>query len=176
MGNYGSCSYHLIASQLYIHPLPCFLILRRDPGDRSLWPAGSVPGFALLQFYKEKDSSFFLFLFFWILWPHPWHMEVPRPGTDSEPQQEPEPRQWHHWLFNPFHHQGNPGITSFIPWCLDCLSFKRLIGHHVSRRRFPWYSLLQCKTYPPLRILLDYLYSLNRVILGHSVSAHLFWH
>ena len=30
-----------------------------------------------------------LFFFFLILWPHPRHMEVPRPGIKSEPQLQP---------------------------------------------------------------------------------------
>ena len=46
----------------------------------------------------------FIFLFFWS---HPWHMEVPRPGTEPVPQQQPGLLQWHQVL-NPLHHNGMP--------------------------------------------------------------------
>lgn len=34
---------------------------------------------------QEPKATAFCFLFF-ILWPHPWHMEISKPGIESEPQ------------------------------------------------------------------------------------------
>ena len=45
------------------------------------------------------------FFFFWL---HPWCMEVTRPGTESVPQQQPEPLQWQCRIHNPLHHKGTP--------------------------------------------------------------------
>ena len=39
---------------------------------------------------KDCLISCFLFLF----WLHPWHMEVPGPGTESMPQLQPAPQPW----------------------------------------------------------------------------------
>ena len=50
--NHGRFNYHLIASQLHVHSLPCFLILELDPMDISLWPAGTMPGSVLLPLFR----------------------------------------------------------------------------------------------------------------------------
>lgn len=39
----------------------------------------------------------FLFVCFLVLWPYLWHMEVPRPGIESEPQLQSMPLQ-QHWI------------------------------------------------------------------------------
>ena len=40
-----------------------------------------------------------VFFFFQLL--HLWHMEVPRPGTESEPQLQPMPQLERRWIFSP---------------------------------------------------------------------------
>ena len=52
------------------------------------------------------------FLFLKILWPHPQHMEVPRPGF------EPEPYLWHHWILNPLCWAGDRTCTYTVTWFL----------------------------------------------------------
>ena len=52
-----------------------------------------IPLFALLK------SHLFLFLF----WPHLRHMEVPRPGTESELQLQPMPQLQQCQILNPLH-------------------------------------------------------------------------
>ena len=40
-----------------------------------------------LFIYKETPNvQSIFFFFFFLFWPHPWHMEVPTPGTESKPQ------------------------------------------------------------------------------------------
>lgn len=48
---------------------------------------------ALSQVYHES-------LFFFKR-PHPWHMEAPGPGTESELQLWSTPQLWHHQILNP---------------------------------------------------------------------------
>ena len=43
---------------------------------------------------------------FGIFWPPPWHAEVPRPGIEHPPQQQPEPQRWQCRAFNLLSHQG----------------------------------------------------------------------
>ena len=50
-----------------------------------------------------------LFFFFW---PHPRHIEVPRPGTKSEPQLGPTPQLWQHWILNPLRQARDGTYTS----------------------------------------------------------------
>ena len=43
-------------------------------------------GHFLLQAKIITFSSFFFFIFFYFLWPHLWHVEIPRLGVELEPQ------------------------------------------------------------------------------------------
>ena len=53
--------------------------------------------------------SFFSFLFFFSFFlPHPQHMEIPRPGTESEPQRPLTTRLWQCWILNLLRHSRNP--------------------------------------------------------------------
>ena len=47
---------------------------------------------------KTSAENLFLFLFLKSLWPHLWHMEVLRPGTESEPQLQPKLQLWQCWI------------------------------------------------------------------------------
>ena len=53
---------------------------------------------ALLRYnsYVKNHLRFFPFL-----WPHPQHMEVIRPGIESEPHLPPTPQPWQCWILNP---------------------------------------------------------------------------
>ena len=53
---------------------------------------------ALLRYnsYVKNRLRFFPFL-----WPHPQHMEVLRPGIESEPHLPPMPQPWQCWILNP---------------------------------------------------------------------------
>jgi len=44
-------------------------------------------------FFKKKNIFFFL-------WPNPWCVEVPGPGTESEPQLRPTPQLQQHQILN----------------------------------------------------------------------------
>ena len=37
---------------------------------------------------------------FWGGGAHPWRVEVPRPGIEPTPQQQPKPQQWQCWILN----------------------------------------------------------------------------
>ena len=45
--------------------------------------------------------------------PHPWHMEVPRPGTEPELQLQPMPQPWQCWIFNLLCNSGNSWTQVF---------------------------------------------------------------
>ena len=45
----------------------------------------------------NSPALFFIF-FFLSLWPHPWHMEVPWSGTESEPKLQPMPWLQQRWI------------------------------------------------------------------------------
>ena len=51
--------------------------------------------------------SLSLSLFFLL---HPWHVQVPRPGTEPTPQQWPKLLQWQHQILNLLCHKGTPGF------------------------------------------------------------------
>ena len=54
----------------------------------------------------EIYSSLVNFLFwFWGL--HTQHMEVPRPGKESEPQLQPVPQWQQYWILNPLLQAGD---------------------------------------------------------------------
>ena len=47
-------------------------------------------------------------------WPHSQHVDVPRPGTEPMPKQQPEPLQWQCWILNPLCHKGIPTEEFFF--------------------------------------------------------------
>ena len=51
-------------------------------------------------------------LFFFFLWPHPWHMEVPRPGTESKLQLRARPQCGN---IRSLSHSTGPGTEPTIP-------------------------------------------------------------
>ena len=53
---------------------------------------------------KKPKKKSLIFVFFCLFWPHPWHVEVPRPGIEP-PQQQPQLLQWQCWILNPLHHR-----------------------------------------------------------------------
>ena len=55
-------------------------------------------------FFNNDTSYIFCFLFFQ---PPLWHMEVPRPGSEPEPQLRPLPQLWQHWILNPLCQAGD---------------------------------------------------------------------
>ena len=57
----------------------------------------------------ELKVSFFSFFCGGGVGGHPWHVEVPRPGTD------PAPQQWQCWILNSLNHLGTPEIYSDFP-------------------------------------------------------------
>ena len=69
---------------------------------------------------KRGDTNTYILIrvfFFFVLfcfWLCPWHEEVPRPGT------EPEPQEWQCWILNPLSHQGIP--NTYIPVCAKNIS------------------------------------------------------
>ena len=51
-----------------------------------------------------KLNLFFLLFFFWLPL---WHMEVPGPGTESEPELQPMLQLWQSQILNPRHQAGD---------------------------------------------------------------------
>ena len=47
---------------------------------------------------KTTTSTTFFLFFFFFLWPHPWHMEVSSPGTESELQLQTTPQWQPRWI------------------------------------------------------------------------------
>ena len=86
-------------------------------------------------------GSFVHFFSFFLFWLCPWHMEVPGPGIESEPQLwptppvamidplihcpgmriEPMPPQRQPWILNPMCHSGNCSFVHFF-YCILCLN------------------------------------------------------
>ena len=59
-------------------------------------------------------TSFFfffklLYLFVYLFWPSPQHVEVPGPEI------KPKLQQWQHWILNPLSHQGTPKPKVMTP-------------------------------------------------------------
>ena len=50
---------------------------------------------------------FFGWLGGWLLFQHLRQVEVPRPGTELEPQPQSIPQLWQHQILNPLHHREN---------------------------------------------------------------------
>ena len=58
------------------------------------------------------------------LWPNLWHMEIPRPGSESEPQLQTTLHLQQHGSFNPLHqvsnahlHRGWAIVIAFLTHC-----------------------------------------------------------
>ena len=60
-----------------------------------------------------------VFKFFFIFWPYPWHLEIPRPEIKPAPQQCPKPQQGQCQILNPLGHLGAPWEVSFR-WSPQC--------------------------------------------------------
>ena len=98
------------------YPLQClwlvfFLITANMTGGRGdislwFWPAFLWWSVLLSIFSCAYWPSVCLPLPFFLLWLHPWHAEIPRPGS------EPTPQQWQCWIFNPLSHQRTPCVSS----------------------------------------------------------------
>ena len=54
-------------------------------------------------FFGWKLDILFLFIYFWL---YLWHAEVPGPGIEPMPQQQPKLQQWPPWILNPLSYQG----------------------------------------------------------------------
>ena len=52
--------------------------------------------------------SSLLRIFFFSFRPWLQHVEIPGPGLELTPQQQPQPLQWQHWVLNPLCHKGTP--------------------------------------------------------------------
>ena len=80
----------------------------KNQGVQLLSVSSSLLAFS--SFYRPTSFDswpLFLHLFFLILWRHPWHMEVPGPGIESELQLQPTPHLQQHQILNPPCHSGN---------------------------------------------------------------------
>ena len=83
------------------------------------------------------------FVLFLMLWPHLWHMEVPRPEIESKPQLWPTPQLWQHQILYPTV-QGQD--SSLCPGSAEMLPIP--LQHSRTRRKrkrqsfppphFPW--------------------------------------
>ena len=56
----------------------------------------------------------FICFFISFKWPHPWHMEVPGPGTESKPQVWLIPQLQQHQTFNSLHQGRDQTHTSAV--------------------------------------------------------------
>ena len=66
----------------------------------------------------ENNAVVLLFVVFCFglvfLWLYPGHMQVPRPGTESQPQLQPTPQLWQCRTFNPLCQAEDPNCTSAV--------------------------------------------------------------
>ena len=56
-------------------------------------------------------GDMFLLLFFFLIfifWLYLWHVDIPRPGIEPTPQQQPKPQHSQHWVLNPLSHRETP--------------------------------------------------------------------
>ena len=56
----------------------------------------------------------FFCLFVCFFQPHPKQMEVPRPGMEPTPQQQPQPLQWQCWVLSPLSHKRTPPFLKIL--------------------------------------------------------------
>ena len=90
----------------------------------------------------------FLFVYlFLILWPHPQHMEGPRPEIESEPQLWPMLQLWQHRILNPL--CWNQSFNLHLCSNLRCCSLIPNPLHHSRNSLLTLYSYL--KPCPVLR-------------------------
>ena len=104
------------------------------------------------------------FLFFFFL--HPWHMEVPRPGIESEPQLQ------QHWILNPLSQEGgqtHPPSSNQSP-CRDntrfltCCATRELLFSFL-------YSKYTCYIFSNLPQFLDVLLSFLKLFFSFCISV-----
>ena len=77
--------------------------------------------------------SFIFFLFLLLFWPHPWHVEVLRLGTEHLLQQQPKPLQWQHQILNPLCHRRIP-TSLFLTFLPPSFSYKTLMMNWAHQR------------------------------------------
>ena len=65
----------------------------------------SIGCYSLKEFIDWCILFFLSFFFFYRL--HPQHMEVPRPGVESELQLQSMPQLWQHQILNPLYQAGD---------------------------------------------------------------------
>ena len=75
---------------------------------------------------------FFFFFFFWL---YPVHKEVPGPGIESTPQQQPKPPKWQHRILNLLAYQGNLKILSCVCMSLDYTLYYKFFIFELDQRR-----------------------------------------
>ena len=78
-----------------------------------------------------------------IFWPCLQHVEVPRPGTKSKPQQWPEPLQWQQWILNLLCHKGTPHVNCVNPTSI--LSYTDYFYHGGARHHLVYISVAASK-------------------------------
>ena len=82
-------------------------------------PVLSVPSSVwlfVLGYIQHEPYQIFVFVYFlWFLflffWPHPWHVELPRPGMEPSLQQRPKLLQLQCHILNPLHHRKLPTVS-----------------------------------------------------------------
>ena len=77
------------------HPVLCALPFLCTP-SAELWTSAvfsKKTHVRNLSWPSMTKNHFILCLVLYFFWPHPWHEEVPGPGIESVPQQQPEPQQ-----------------------------------------------------------------------------------
>ena len=82
-----------------------------------------------------SQSLQWLWLCFYLFkMPHPWHMEGPRPGTESEPELWPKPQLHQCWTFNPLWQAGDGTCTSVVSTAaaVGFLTYCATVGTPVS--------------------------------------------
>ena len=88
------------------------LLAPGSSGDPS--PGGRGPGSQCLHFPNFPAMIHFLFFsffsFIFYFWPHPWHVEVPRPGITPAPKQPLELQQGQGQPLSLLNHKGPPAI------------------------------------------------------------------
>ena len=95
---------------------------------------------SMLSIISIFPCAFIIYLLFRL---YSQHMEVPGPGTESEPQLPPMPQLPQHWILNPLCHSGNAAIVLLIMYGL-CLI---LVFFPESCQFLFLFFLLSCKQY-----------------------------
>lgn len=88
--------------------LSLLLFLLKQVGGASSLKGGAKSGLLLFTPHPIARSSLvFVFVFLFLFWLHLQHIEVPKPGTESELQLQPISQLWQCWIPNLLHHSGN---------------------------------------------------------------------